>query len=101
MILPSDSDVIVPHSSYAELRDTESVSKFPDFEQDADVVLLKIKNFIYLQWGWGITGQKIMGQSSSDWLKMTSSRTSKRNSGGLSGIWTLKIGRKSSDKPVS
>ena len=39
---------------------------------------------IQLQWGWGITGQRITGQSCPDWLKMTSSRTSKPNSGGLS-----------------
>ena len=32
-----------------------------------------------IQWGWGITGQ-----ACPDWLKMTSSRTSKLNSGGLS-----------------
>ena len=24
-----------------------------------------------LQWGWGITGQRITGQSCPDWLKMT------------------------------
>ena len=27
-----------------------------------------------IQWGWGITGQRITGQSCPDWLKMTSSR---------------------------
>ena len=37
-----------------------------------------------IQWGWGITGQKITRQSTSDWLKMTSPRTSKSNSGDLS-----------------
>ena len=36
------------------------------------------------QWGWDITGQRITGQSCPDWLKMTSSRTSKPESGGLS-----------------
>ena len=49
---------------------------------------------------WGITGQRITGQSCPDWLKMTSSRTSKLNNGGLSRFWTIKIGRKGSDKPV-
>ena len=37
-----------------------------------------------LQWGWGITGQRITGQSCPDWLEMTSPRTSKSNSGDLS-----------------
>ena len=46
MIFPSDLEVTVPQSSYAVLRDTESLSKFPDFEQDADVVLLKMENLI-------------------------------------------------------
>ena len=48
-----------------------------------------------LQWGWGITGQ-----SSPDWLKMTSWRTLKPKSGGLSRFETLKIGEKSSDELV-
>ena len=42
-----------------------------------------IKHF-QVQWGWGITGQRITGQSCPDWLKMTSSRTSKPYSSGLS-----------------
>ena len=29
-----------------------------------------------VEWGWGLTGQRSMGQSFPDWLKMTSSRTS-------------------------
>ena len=41
-----------------------------------------------------VRGQKITGQSSPDWLKMTSPRTSKPNSGDLSGFCSLKIGRK-------
>ena len=45
--------------------------------------------------GWGITGQ-----SSPDWVKMTSSRTSKPNNSGLSKLWRMKIGRKWSDKTV-
>ena len=48
-----------------------------------------------LKWGWGITGQ-----TCPDWLKMTSSCISKLNSGGLGRFWTMKIGRKWSDKPV-
>ena len=36
----------------------------------------KLSEF-YIQWGWGITGQRITGQSYPDWLKMMSSRTSK------------------------
>ena len=56
--------------------------------------------FYHIQWGWGITGQRITGQSCPDWLKMTSSRTSKPNSGGLSRFWTIKICRKWSNKPV-
>ena len=43
-------------------------------------------NLFELQWGWGITGQRITGQSCPDWLKMTSSRTSKPKSGALSGF---------------
>ena len=46
-----------------------------------------------IQWGWAITGQRIMGQSCSDWLKVTSSRTSKPNTGVLSRFLTMKIGR--------
>ena len=38
----------------------------------------------YLQWGRGSTRQQITGQSCPDWLKMTSSRISKPNNGGLS-----------------
>ena len=34
-----------------------------------------------IKWGWGIMGQKITGQSIPDWLKMTSPRPSKPNSG--------------------
>ena len=48
-----------------------------------------------VQWGWGITGQ-----SSPDWLKMPSWRTSKPKSGGLSRFETLKIGGKLSDELV-
>ena len=44
---------------------------------------LRCKSKIVIQWGWDITGQKITGQSCPDWLKMTSSRTSKPNIGGL------------------
>ena len=39
---------------------------------------------IFIQWGWGITGQRITGQSCSDWLKIMSSRNSKLDTGGLS-----------------
>ena len=42
-----------------------------------------------IQWRWGVTGQ-----SSSDWLKMTSPRTPKPNYGDLSRFWTMKIAGK-------
>ena len=71
------------------------------------IIILNLKNEnlneyyeSYIQWGWGITGQKITGQSVPDWLKMTSPRTSKPNSGGLSRFWTIKIGGNWSDKPT-
>ena len=54
---------------------------------------------ITIQWGWGIKEQRITGQSSPDWLKMTSPRTSKPDTDSLSRFLTMKIGRKLSDKP--
>ena len=50
--------------------------------------------------GLGITGQKITGQSSSDWLKITSSRTLNPNSGDLGRFCTMKIGGKWSDELI-
>ena len=44
----------------------------------------KRMHYFLIQWGWDITGQKITGQSVADWLKITSTRTSKPNRGGLS-----------------
>ena len=57
--------------------------------------LANCQRFFDIQWGWGITGQSCL-----DWLKMTSSRTSKPKSGGLSRFETLKIGGKLSDELV-
>ena len=51
-----------------------------------------------IQWRWDIKGQKIMRQSTSDWLKMTPPHTSKSNSGDLRRFWTMKIGGKWSDE---
>ena len=53
-------------------------------EKKNNSIETKVK--IQIQWGWGITGQRITGQSCPDWLKMTSSRTSKPKSGALSGF---------------
>ena len=53
-----------------------------------------------VQWRWGITGQKITGQSTTDWLKITLPRTSKPNSCDLSKFLTMKIGGKRSDELV-
>ena len=60
----------------------------------------KLEETFSIQWGWGIRGQKITGQSTSDWLKMTSQRSSKPKSGYLSRFWTMKIGGKWSKKLV-
>ena len=62
--------------------------RFDKLEQINALVKVNI-NPILIQWGWGITGQ-----SSPDWLKMTSSRTSKSKIGHLSAFLTTKIGRK-------
>ena len=56
---------------------------FNDFYWNIIHKILNLKKIILIrnlvQWGWGITGQKITGQSTSDWLKMTSLGTSKPN----------------------
>ena len=43
---------------------------------------------VEIQWSRNFKGQKITGQSSPDWLKITSARTSKPNNADLSRFWT-------------
>ena len=61
-----------------------------------ELILLKIE----IQWGWGITGQRITEQSGLIGWKWRHRALMTPNSGGLSRFWAIKIGRKWSVEPV-